>query len=390
MILSSGMVVAHSFNMIINQYFISNYVIINLRINQKCYMELTHQKIQEWLQLNPGTTSYQCQEGVTRIAGRAFAGCGNLETIVIPESVTSIGRSAFASCGLKSMILPSKLEHLDDCLFEGCSRLESIEIPEHVRSIGDAVFRGCSRLKWIVIPEGVTSIGNKVFYFCKQLSHIIAPEHLHLQLRGGYITFAHDLLLMHEHGYKEYYPDRMVMTQMQYNDALVKRIQRHSQALLDIHDKQKLAEKLQQLTKKVQHMNPAAKEALMVYDLGESMIDDPSFPTSVLISLFGDCPASILPLMGIASKTLAVKDNSDVGGKIVDYLTVRDKLNLDAADDLSHDMLGRPSDRTNRVIYLGQNTDEEVTPDLADQKSEEHQVDAHQSSSSTHLKGRKP
>ena len=58
---------------------------------------------------------------VTLIPAKAFAGCNDLKSIVIPDSVTSIGERAF----------------------EGCNSLKSIVIPDSVTSIGDGAFEGC-------------------------------------------------------------------------------------------------------------------------------------------------------------------------------------------------------------------------------------------------------
>ncbi len=85
---------------------------------------------------------------VSTITNRAFYGCDNVKTIVIPNSVTSIGEYAFGSC----------------------SNLTSIVIPNNVTSIGDAAFYNCSNLTSIEIPNSVTSIGGWAFYGCYKLT----------------------------------------------------------------------------------------------------------------------------------------------------------------------------------------------------------------------------
>ena len=61
---------------------------------------------------------------VSTIVNRAFYGCDNVKTIVIPNSVTSIGGAAF----------------------DYCSSLTSIVIPNSVTSIGYSAFYNCSKL----------------------------------------------------------------------------------------------------------------------------------------------------------------------------------------------------------------------------------------------------
>ena len=86
----------------------------------------------------------------TKIVGnRAFYGCIELTSIIIPDSVTSIG---------------------DYALFG--SRLTSITISDSVTSIGDYAFGDCTILTSITIPDSVTSIGYRVFYNCKSLTEV--------------------------------------------------------------------------------------------------------------------------------------------------------------------------------------------------------------------------
>ena len=105
-----------------------------------------------------------------------------------------------------------------------------------------------------------------------------------------------------------------------------------------------------------------------------------------LVQCFGDAPASLLTLLGIDTKELAIKGDSDVGGLVEDHLTVRDKLGLDASSKgkLQAAMPGMPKERTSRVIVLGQNLESSNdTPDLSDRKPEEQRVDEKPSSSTS-------
>ncbi len=46
-------------------------------------------------------------EGVWKIAGRAFEGCGALKRVIIPACVRAIGEDAFAGCkSLKEIVIP--------------------------------------------------------------------------------------------------------------------------------------------------------------------------------------------------------------------------------------------------------------------------------------------
>uniref|UniRef100_UPI00402A3C75 leucine-rich repeat protein n=1 Tax=Prevotellamassilia timonensis TaxID=1852370 RepID=UPI00402A3C75 len=85
---------------------------------------------------------YSIREGVKVIRHDAFAFCGRLISINIPNSVTTIGEDAFY----------------------GCKFLFSINIPNSVTTIGEGAFRDCYPLTNITIPSSVvTIIGNPFF-----------------------------------------------------------------------------------------------------------------------------------------------------------------------------------------------------------------------------------
>ena len=143
---------------------------------------------------------------VKEIEDFAFYGCGDLETITIPEGV-KLGEYAFSGIlNLKkiilvhengtrtikkwvitrgddldpspdgSIIIPEGVTEIEDYAFSDCTSLKSIVIPESVTQIGDDVFSGCTSLKSINIPEGVTQIGECAFSGCTSLKSVVIPE----------------------------------------------------------------------------------------------------------------------------------------------------------------------------------------------------------------------
>ena len=108
---------------------------------------------------------------VSTIVNRAFFGCDNVKTIVIPNSVTTIGDYAFYECSnLTSVEIPNSVTSIGSWAFEKCSNLTSIVIPNSVTSIGSWAFDGCSNLTSIVIPNSVTSISYYAFSSCSNLT----------------------------------------------------------------------------------------------------------------------------------------------------------------------------------------------------------------------------
>lgn len=126
--------------------------------------------------------------GSMKVIGRlAFAGCLNLNKIIlndglekiesnafyesaikeinIPSSVKTIGSYAFKQCrSLSKVTLNEGLEEMGEGAFANTVVIEEINIPGSVKSIGAEVFNGCTKLKTITLNEGLEEIGSKAFY----------------------------------------------------------------------------------------------------------------------------------------------------------------------------------------------------------------------------------
>ena len=80
-------------------------------------------------------------ENIQKVDNFAFAECGNLETITLPDSVTSIGISAFEKCrSLDDVKLPNGLTTVDKNAFLDCDNLTNVTIPDSVTTIGNQAF----------------------------------------------------------------------------------------------------------------------------------------------------------------------------------------------------------------------------------------------------------
>ena len=156
---------------------------------------------------------------VTSIGHEAFVGCGNIKSVVIPNTVTSIGTEAFAWSNIH-VVIPSTVMSIGggafygvksfltfDFTYEGetlryeviaesevwvASRGEEesynisgeLKIPSEVEfeakkykvtRIGQWAFRDCSNLQSVVIPNSVMSIEAEAFAGCG-LQNIVLPS----------------------------------------------------------------------------------------------------------------------------------------------------------------------------------------------------------------------
>ena len=122
-------------------------------------------------------TNITIPNSVTHIGSYAFYDCYSLTSITIPNSVTDIGSYAFYDCySLTSITIPNSVTVIDEQAFSGCSSLTSITIPDSVTSIGNDAFYNCGSLTSITIPDSVTRIGGDAFSYCGSLTSITIPD----------------------------------------------------------------------------------------------------------------------------------------------------------------------------------------------------------------------
>lgn len=110
---------------------------------------------------------------ITKIYGSAFSECSSLTSIKLPDKITYIYDHTFYKCtNLSNVTIPNGVERIMNGAFQSCSSLTSIYIPDSVTEIGASAFQE-SGLKSIVLPEDIINIGNKAFYECRSLESAI-------------------------------------------------------------------------------------------------------------------------------------------------------------------------------------------------------------------------
>lgn len=121
--------------------------------------------------------SYSVKEDTVIVANGAFAKCGSLRSVVLPDSVTYIGSAAFSSCPeLRDIRLSENISVIETSTFADCVNLAEISIPDSVTSIGDMAFHSCHMLSDVEFPEHLTAIGFQAFYDCYTLKNIVLPD----------------------------------------------------------------------------------------------------------------------------------------------------------------------------------------------------------------------
>lgn len=114
---------------------------------------------------------------LTHIDNDAFHGCTSLKHVRLPDSVEFIGRNAFSGCtSLNSIQLPGNLTFMEVGVFENCYKLTHISIPRRVDKIPALAFHRCKGLKSAELSSSLVIIDGGAFSGCKGLTYIKIPD----------------------------------------------------------------------------------------------------------------------------------------------------------------------------------------------------------------------
>ena len=112
-------------------------------------------------------------DGVTNIAGYAFAYRSDITRVELPDSLRNIERYAFAYCGrLTNITMGNNVTDIGERAFSYCMNLTGVTIPDSVTNIGSYAFCVCRSLTNITIPSSVANVGSKIFWDCSNLNTI--------------------------------------------------------------------------------------------------------------------------------------------------------------------------------------------------------------------------
>ena len=123
-----------------------------------------------WYQYQSIVKYVTLPHGLVNIGDCAFYNCGEITSIILPNTVTSIGGRSFSFCWkLKSIQISENLLTIGNHAFWDCANLEVIELPNSLTSIEYGAFMGCSSLINITFGSNLEEIGENIFDDCSNL-----------------------------------------------------------------------------------------------------------------------------------------------------------------------------------------------------------------------------
>ena len=131
-------------------------------------------------------TSYSTPATIAEIGENAFFGCGNLNTVTLNEGLIKIDYSAFECCYELSNVrttaadhsLPTTLSIIGYSAFAYCGKLATLTLPDDLAFIGSSAFEHTG-LTELNIPYGIEYIGSGAFRDCESLVKFTSDNYMY-------------------------------------------------------------------------------------------------------------------------------------------------------------------------------------------------------------------
>ena len=101
----------------------------------------------------------------------AFRCNKNVDVVFLPDTVQYIEKGAFFSSAI-NMVIATGIKGIGNGAFALCGRLDCVTLPEGLEFIGEHAFHGCESLLEIKIPASVKVIGDGAFADCSSLKYV--------------------------------------------------------------------------------------------------------------------------------------------------------------------------------------------------------------------------
>lgn len=159
---------------------------------------------------NHKSEKYIIAETVNELENLSFNRCLNLQEVVFPSGLTTIGEKAFAYCGkITTLTIPNTVQIIRDYAFSDCYSLEKILLNNDMFStVNDVLYKIENNIKTLIqyplakkareftIPSDVSKIKDRAFIGAKYLFDIHAPNSNFFWSKDGVLYETHLKRLM--------------------------------------------------------------------------------------------------------------------------------------------------------------------------------------------------
>lgn len=111
-----------------------------------------------------GLASVELSKGLKEFP-RAFEGCTSLESVTIPPKAKAFENS-FARSGLKSVVVSKGVETISEAAFAFCGQLKHVDLPDSLKSLEEGAFARCISLELPQLPQSLESVADSAFLGC--------------------------------------------------------------------------------------------------------------------------------------------------------------------------------------------------------------------------------
>ena len=124
---------------------------------------------------NTSVKTLRLSENLQRIGEYAFQNMTSLETLTLPDIKCHLEKYCFANCGIRELTVPPEY-FVGAAAFAGCSNLEKLVIEEGQTDIIESAFAGAVKLRELSLPQSLIWIGRYAFRGAGIETVIIPPN----------------------------------------------------------------------------------------------------------------------------------------------------------------------------------------------------------------------
>lgn len=111
-------------------------------------------------------TALVINEGIIRLANRAFYVPGPLNSVTLPNSLVYMEEGAFQGSGITEIEIPENVTYMGKQSLGYCPQLETIVIKAKNVTIGNYIARACGNLREVYIYSDAVTFESGSMYFC--------------------------------------------------------------------------------------------------------------------------------------------------------------------------------------------------------------------------------